>query len=261
MTRPWRDKPAAFARLLDGKGRVLVVLDFDGTLAPLAERPSAARMGARSRRLLGRLSAHPRAAVAVLSGRALGDVERRVALPGLYYGGSHGLEVKGPGFRFQHPGAYLTLPAVVETERWARMVFRGVPGAEVESKGLSLAVHERRIPPRSFDLFHRRFRALLAGPGRPLIWLRGRSVWEGMPPVDWDKGRAAELIFRHVGARSVLAVGDDATDEDMFRAAKGRGFSVRVAPVGPTAADYALPSVKDVPAFLERFLKALEARP
>lgn len=255
------DWAAIQRRLLAAKGRLLILLDFDGTLAPIVSTPAKARMGAEVRRMLARLNGNPRAAVAVLSGRSVRDVQRRVGLKALYYGGNHGLEIRGPGIHFQHPGAFLMLPAVVEAERRARQMFHGVPGALVEPKGLSLALHDRRVPPGSTALFRRRLRALRAGPGKPLTWRRGRRVWEGLPPVEWDKGRAADLLFRHVGAGAVLAVGDDATDEDMFRAAKGRGVSVRVAPQGPTAADYALSTTAEVPLFLTQLSEALEARP
>jgi hypothetical protein len=87
----------------------------------------------------------------------------------------------------------------------------------------------------------------------------GRRRCAGALPVRWNKGRAAALLIRHAGAATVLAVGDDATDEDMFRAVKGRGVSVRVAPAGPTAADYILPAPADVAALLKNLKKELAA--
>ncbi len=257
MTRAWPGGTSPFQGLVAGKKRILVLLDFEGTLAPLASRPSAARLRPEVRRILCRLNSHPRLVVAVLSGRSIKDVKKRVGVPSLYYGGNHGLEVKGPGIHFQHPGAFLNAPALRETARIAPLVFQGVPGVEVEPKEFSLSIHYRRVPERSLSLFQQRLKELRAGARVPLKWRRGRCVWEVLPFIPWDKGRAAKLLARHVGAGSVLAVGDDVTDEDMFCAVKKRGLSLRVAPSGPTRADYVLASEADVPLLLNQILVAV----
>lgn len=261
MTRVWPGGTSPFKGLLAGKRRVLVLLDFDGTLAPLVSRPSAARLRPAVRHMLRRLNSHPRLVVAVLSGRSIKDVEKRVGVPSLYYGGNHGLEVKGPGIHFQHPGAFLNGPALRETARMAHLIFQGVPGVEVEPKGFSLSIHYRRVPQRSLSVFRQRLKELRDSARVPLKWRCGRCVWECLPVVPWDKGRAAKLLARHVGAGSLLAVGDDVTDEDMFRAVKKRGLSMRVAPRGPTCADYVLASEADVPILLNQILAAVKGQP
>jgi trehalose 6-phosphate phosphatase len=247
-------------RLLAGRRKLLLLLDFDGTLAPLMPTPSAARMGPEVGRALSALNGHARLSIAVISGRALEDVEKRVGVKTIYYGGNHGLELRGPGIHFQHPQAFLMSPALAAAGREARRIFERVPGAEVEPKGLGVALHDRRVPDSCSELFKRRLQDFKDGAGKQLKWKRGRRVWEGLPPVKWDKGKAADLLFRHVGADAILAVGDDVTDEDMFRAAKGRGASVRVAPEGPSAADYSLPSPAEVRSLLGKLSEELEKR-
>jgi len=88
---------------------------------------------------------------------------------------------------------------------------------------------------------------------------RGKKVLELRPPVEWDKGKAVEAIWRHVvqraGSRRVLPVycGDDVTDEDAFLALRHRGITVRIGRARQTAARYYLSSPEE----MVRFLKAL----
>lgn len=245
----WPD--AIRRRMRRGKG-LLLLLDFDGTLSPIAPAPGAARMSAALRRRIAGLGKRPGVRVGVISGRVLEDVERRVGLAGLFYGGNHGLKVKGPGLRFLHPGAWVLKPAIREAEGICRAAFGGVSGAEVEAKGLTLAVHNRRVPPAGMKAFRRRLRwAQDAARKLPVVWRRGSRVWEVLPRVAWDKGEAARLLLRRLGGPVPVAVGDDVSDEPLFRAANGTGISVRVAPDGPSSARYAVARQADVAVFLK----------
>jgi trehalose-phosphatase len=250
------DPPWAVMRdRLAGAKRVLVLLDFDGTLSPIVPAPRSARMSPGLKSLLARLNAHPKVHIGIISGRSLPDVSRRVGLETLYYAGNHGLEMQGPDFSFQHPRAFLLRPSVEALGAEGRRTFQGVPGVLVESKHLSLAVHDRRVAAQDRPGFLerlRRFRAATAG--RPFRWRRGRRVWELLPRVAWDKGRAAALLSRHLGNPFPIVVGDDRTDEDMFQA-MNEGLTIRVDPSGKqTYAHYMLPSQAEVPLFLERLL-------
>src|SRR5262249_6831510 len=89
-----------------GTGRdVLVLSDFDGTLSPIVDHPADAwlpRAVGHPRRIL---TGSPRFRVGILSGRTLADVQARVGISGLVYGGSHGWHLEGLGLAFVHPGA------------------------------------------------------------------------------------------------------------------------------------------------------------
>ena len=75
---------------------MLIAADFDGTLAPIASSPAAAQMSPGARQVLAGLAAHPDVTLAVLSGRGLRDLGRKVSLP-VILAGNHGLEIGGPG--------------------------------------------------------------------------------------------------------------------------------------------------------------------
>ena len=78
-----------------GAPRILLFLDYDGTLTPLVSSPSAAFLAPSVRANLARLAGSRGARLAILSGRRLADLRARVALGGVLYGGCHGLEMAG----------------------------------------------------------------------------------------------------------------------------------------------------------------------
>ena len=240
---------------------MLVLADFDGTLAPIRPRPDQARLSPRFRALLRQLARRDGLILGVVSGRSITTLRRLIRVPGLVYAGNHGLELEGRGFRFVLPAAERSAPALRQIARQLRRALRDVPGAIVESKELSLSVHSRAVSPALARVFHRRLRDIL-GPWarRGQVQLtRGHGVVEIRPPVAWHKGSAVEWLRRRlkVPGTRVVYFGDDRTDEDAFRAVNRiGGMSVRVGP-GPSAAAWRLRGPADV----ERLLAKLRALP
>jgi putative salt-induced outer membrane protein YdiY len=131
----------------------------------------------------------------------------------------------------------------------------GLRGVIVEDKGLTLSVHHRLAAP----LAAAAARAALGRALKPGLILRsGRKVWEVRPAARADKGTAARKLLRRSGAARPVCIGDDRTDEDAFKAVKGRGIAVKVLSPetmsAPTAADYSLCSTAEVFKFLKRLL-------
>lgn len=235
---------------------LLCVLDFDGTLAPLVEHAGRARMTSSVRRLLERLRGV--AEVAVVSGRALKDVRRRVGVRGIVYGGNHGVELAGRGQAFLHPAARRLKKRAGNLHRRAQRVFKSVPGVFVEGKGFGVSVHFRRVPPLAREAFDRGVRKLKReAHALAFLWTRGHKVWDVRPATGWNKGRALNRLWRRMGKPFVVCVGDDVTDEDMFRSVRGKGFGVKVGQ-GVTRAGYRLSTQKEVSHLLRRILKEIE---
>lgn len=228
---------------------ILCVFDFDGTLAPLVDHPARAGLSLPLRRELEGLRG--RAGVAVLSGRALRDVRRRVGVKGIVYGGNHGVELEGQGQAYLHLAARrLKSHAGVLLCR-ARHVFKDVPGVIIEGKGFGVSVHFRRVALPFRRMFDRGVRNLKREThALAFLWTRGHKVWDLRPPTGWDKGKALDLLWRRMGKPFVVCVGDDVTDEDMFRSVRGKGFGVKVGGER-TKARYRLTSQKEVPRFLK----------
>jgi trehalose 6-phosphate phosphatase len=238
-------------------GRAAVFLDYDGTLTPIVSQPENAWLADPMRRALRELAA--RAPVAVLSGRDLDDVRGRVDLDGVVYAGSHGFDIAGPhGLRRQVATEFLS--NLDRAEQELHEALDGIPGAQVERKHFSIAAHYRNVQENDVP---RAARAVddVAARHRELRRIDGKKVYELLPAIDWNKGKAVIWLLETLGFESEnvrpVYIGDDSTDEDAFRALKQRGIGILVGEQSqPTAARYSLKN----PAEVERFLRALTAR-
>jgi len=216
------------------RGRALILLtDLDGTLAPLVDRPQDSRLPPGTRRSLARLARHPRARVGIVSGRGLRDLRSVVGIPGAAYAGCHGLEVAWGKARFRHPAAARLAPLLRQISRELARRTSRLRGVWVEPKGLALALHYRGADGAAQRALRALARDLTArGPGlevRP-----GKKVLEVRPRVAWGKGEAVRLLRQLLRASLrrrapvILYLGDDASDEEAFRALRGGAFCVAV---------------------------------
>ncbi len=234
--------------------RRLLLLDFDGTLAPLRRRPELAHLTASQRALLCALN-QGRGRVAVISGRALEDLRARVGVRGLVYVGSFGLQSRGPAWRWTHPRAHATRPALRAFADHLRVLFFDVPGTFIEFKGVGLCVHHRGVCPEYRARFARRLRRARAAAPPGLRWRRGPASWEIATDIAWDKGRSALALWRRFERPFLLAIGDGHPDEPMLRVARARGAALRV---GRRKSDTRVRL--ENPSAVWRFLRALAQR-
>jgi trehalose 6-phosphate synthase/phosphatase len=236
-------------------------LDYDGTLAAIADHPTDARLGEGMLKALTACARRPDTEVTIISGRALQDVRKRVNLPELTIAGNHGLEIEGPEIE---PFVHHDLPHFAQRLReLARALERlNEPGVWIEEKGASLTVHFRQADPPRHPRIAERAHAIVREAG-----FQARDALcavEARPPIGWDKGRAVLHVLRsrHGPTWSeqlrVVYVGDDDTDEDAFRVLEGLGATFRVGRAErPTRAARRLPSVDAV----ETLLRWIAERP
>jgi len=239
-----------------GARRVLL-LDLDGTLAPIAATPEAARVPPETLSILAEL-VNTGWSVAIVSGRPAAQVRAMVPIKGVRVYGSHGVEPDGDVGVFVSRDVRRRLRSLaVAAERLALLS----PGARVEVKPTGIALHDRRVQNIHLGPWRSSVRNLLAYFDLTgLEVLRGRRVIE-VRPRGVHKGIVADRLIGEGGAgwpdASVVAIGDDRTDEDLFRAVSGRGLGVRVGrPSRTTAAERRLTS----PAAVRRFLESLAER-
>jgi trehalose-phosphatase len=243
-----------------GSGQVAVFLDYDGTLTPIVSQPENAWLSDSMRQTLRELAA--RAPVAILSGRDLDDVRRRVDLDGIIYAGSHGFDIAGPR-ELRRQMATEFLPNLDMAEKELHQALEGIPGARVERKLFSFAGHYRNVKESDVPAVEPAVGAV-AERHRELRRIDGKKVYELLPDIAWDKGKAVIWLLETLGLESrsggirSIYIGDDRTDEDAFRVLQHRDVGIVVAEQSqPTAARY---SLRD-PAEVERFLRALTATP
>ncbi|HWH17367.1 MAG TPA: trehalose-phosphatase [Allosphingosinicella sp.] len=231
--------------LLEGAA---LFLDFDGTLVELAETPGAISVSPGLVPLLRRLSERLSGRLAIVSGRAIADLERHLDCSGVAVSGSHGLELRLAG------GAHIPLAGPVDLgevrgkiERFAAQA----PGLLVEVKPASVALHYRQAPGEAERV--ERFMAALAHKSG-LALQPGKMVFE-LRPRGADKGDAVRAFMAEpeFGGARPLFVGDDLTDEDAFEAAAAMGGAgILVGPPRATAAEFRLADVRAVAAWLEQ---------
>lgn len=225
--------------LLEGAA---LFLDFDGTLVELAETPDSIRVPPALGPLLERLRARLGGRLAIVSGRALADLERHLPCSGVAIAGSHGLELR----LADGTGLPLSAPAGLDEARAEVDGFAaGRDGLIVEAKPLGIALHYRRAPDSEQAVLE--FMQGIARR-RGLLLQRGKMVAELRAPGA-DKGDALKALMREprfAGARP-LFVGDDLTDEHAFAAAAALGGAgILVGPERESAARYRLGSVRAV---------------
>jgi trehalose-phosphatase len=244
-----------------GSGRAAVFLDYDGTLTPIVSQPEDAWLSDSMRQTLRKLAARA-PVVAILSGRDLDDVCRRVNIDSIVYAGSHGFDIAGPrGLRRQMAPEFL--PNLDITEKELHEALDGISGARVERKRFSIAAHYRNVNENDVSAVERAFDAV-AVRHPELRRIDGKKVYELLPAIDWDKGKAVVWLLETLGLQPrsggirPIYIGDDSTDEDAFRALQQVGVGIVVSEESqPTAASYSLKNPPDI----ERFLRALTATP
>jgi trehalose 6-phosphate phosphatase len=230
------------ARLAEEPGRAAILLDVDGTLAPIVPLPEQASVPAETKAELARLAARY-ALVACVSGRPGFDADRLVGVEGLTYVGLHGLELDPEAERYRD-----VLHSFAETVDWP-----------VEDKGLAVSFHYRNVEDEDAaraELEAVAQRAQAAG----LRSRFGRKVLEILPPVEADKGTAVRHLLDRAALNRALYAGDDRTDLDAFRALEPLELGVRVAVAseeGPRELRETADLVVDGPAELTELLRGL----
>ena len=227
--------------------RLFVATDFDGTLAPIVEDPDRAAMPARARRVLSRLARAPHARVAILSGRRLSDLRRRVRIRGVFLSGLSGLETQEPGGR---PRAQVVPRLPPALRAGLRQWCARFPGSWVEDKRLTLAVHYRNLAPRLRASFAAGVRRRLLSHAGAAELEHGRKVLEVRPAGARNK---AAVLDAWLGRRTglVVYVGDDTNDEPAFARVRRRGGVGIVVGRRPSKARFRVPSTDGAIWFLE----------
>lgn len=218
---------------------VLLAFDYDGTLAPIASTPQAARMRHLTRRLLARAARlYP---CVVISGRALDDLTTRLRhIPVWHMFGNHGLEPAPPG-------TLLPTPA----HQWAVHLKKRLPadpGILIEDKRYSLTIHYRNAKDKraAIDAIDRAVAEL--EDARPLAGAEAVSL---LPRGAAHKGIALQQASRWFACDGAIYVGDDATDEDAFASTyPEKLLTIRVGPSAESRARYHVECQDDVDALL-----------
>ena len=206
--------------------QLLIACDYDGTLAPIVEDPSAAQPLPEAVAAVRALAALPQTTVAVVSGRALRDLATLSRLPSeVHLVGSHGSE-------FDIGFVQRLAPELVDLrtriQKAIEEIVANKPGVRLEPKPASIAVHTRTAAPADADAVRE---AIFEGPAS---WA-GVHVTQGKEVVELlvlqtHKGTAVDALRMQLSASAVLFVGDDVTDENAFAHLHGPDIGIKIGP-------------------------------
>lgn len=240
--------------------RIALFLDYDGTLTPIVQRPEQAVLSDSMRQTVRKLA--DLSLVAVISGRDLIDVKKMVGIDSLFYAGSHGFDISGPGGKHvEYQKGSEFIPLLDRAEREIGGKVKNIPGARLERKKFSIAVHYREVEENNVG----KVKSVVEETAKKFPDLRkssGKKVFEIQPMTDWDKGKALFWILQalNLDKPHVLPfyLGDDLTDEDAFRVIQRSGIGIVVGENSrPTFAMYKLKDPDEVKQFLQKLLSLL----
>ena len=241
-----------------GKKKLVFFLDYDGTLTPIVSRPDLAVMSEDMRKVVKELSLEH--TVAVVSGRMREDVESLVKIEGIFYAGSHGFDIKGPEFSMIHKEAKEAIPAVSQIIERLKNEVTGIEGILIEEKKFSVAVHYRLADSNCLPEVKKVVDDIVKNNDVVRL-LCGKKVFEILPNIEWDKGKAIRWIVEALKINwqeaSVIYIGDDTTDEYAFRAVRTRGTGILVSKEDKeSAADFQVVSCGEVKKLFEDTINA-----
>jgi len=243
-----------FSRIRDKK--VVVFLDYDGTLTPIVDDPEKACLSDSMRAVLKTVADH--FPLAVISGRDLSDIQNLIGMQDIYYAGSHGFDIVGPGgMRMHHQKGANCLPSLDRAEKALKEKVNLVPGAWIERKRFSIAIHYRKV--KDDDVASvKEMVTEIVGRHTDLRRADGKKVLELQPKIDWHKGKALLWLLDKLELDNAdvvpIYMGDDVTDEDAFTTLQDRGIGIVVMDQPrPTNAQYRV----DDPGEVEQFLRKL----
>jgi trehalose 6-phosphate phosphatase len=246
------------------KRKILLFLDFDGTLAPIAPTPQQAHLPGETKILLKRLLKTAGCRLFIVSGRALSDLRHKVGIKNMTYVGNHGFEIEGPGLRFKKYYSKETKKLIRKLKEDLQIKFSKIPGILIEDKKITLSVHYRLASKdnqkKVKKIFQRICRSYLSE--KKLIIFYGKKVAEIRPPIIWNKGTAVLWLLRHFRNKKVypIYVGDDTTDEDAFKVLKNKGIAAVVAEQKRRSeALWYLSSTKEVTLFIKKIINLLKS--
>lgn len=234
-----------------------ILLDYDGTLTPYQKLPSLAVPSGELIELLQQLTSDAANEVVIISGRDAETLEKWLGKLPLNMIAEHGacVKYKGEKWKEQTP---LNTEWKEEVRPLMQLFVNRCAGSFIEEKNSTLAWHYRNTNSELGFIRSRELRNSLSQftANAALQVVDGNKVVE-VRMVGVDKGAASTTIISNLNPDFILCVGDDATDEDMFRAMRDKAYTIKIGRAN-TAAEYTILSQRDVFPFLRRFIQTVQ---
>ncbi|KAG2709701.1 hypothetical protein I3760_05G253400 [Carya illinoinensis] len=265
--------------------RIVVFLDYDGTLSPIVDNPDRALMSEEMRAALRGVAKY--FPTAIISGRSRDKVTEFVKLSNVFYAGSHGMDIMAPPIpvKSSTAGNHQTiaphgkestevlfqpakkfLPAIQEIVTMLEEKTKKIQGVRIEDNGFCVSVHFRQVRAEDYGILEEKVKSVVEK--YPEFHLtEGKMVLEVRPSIEWNKGHALEYLLDTLGFSNSsdvlpLYIGDDRSDEDAFKVirSRGQGYPIIVSSTPKdTKASYSLQDPSEVLSFLLRLARLKEA--
>lgn len=245
------------------QNHIFLFLDYDGTLTPIVDTPEQAVVPKKTKEILKALSENNQCRAAIISGRALDDIRKRVGLDGLVYVGNHGLEIYDSKLRFRWMMPLHFKKTLTEIKNKLNEIFAKIEGVFIEDKEFTLSLHYRMVHVEDAVIKSMFIKAL--NPYQALgeiAIMAGKKVLEVRPAKEGRKGKAVIGIFLRERLSTndtniiPIYIGDDETDEDAFKETNNKnGMTIRVGESRETAAHYYVNDTEEIVKLLEMILK------
>ena len=249
-------------KALKSKGRLFLFLDYDGTLTPIVKDPASAFLDSSAKKLLRQLSGKKNLVLGIISGRSLADIKKRVGVNNIFYAGNHGLEFlfKGKKTLAQESLLKQCLPTLNLAKRELKRALGGMRGVVLEDKGVIFAVHYRKVK-KELNRVKSAFKRIVSPylRGKKLKITTGKKVLEIRPNIPINKFDAVNFLQRRLAKKKseiTIFIGDDLTDEDIFKKLAKSDLGIRVGRKKDSFAKYFLKTPKEVNKLLIRILNS-----
>jgi trehalose 6-phosphate synthase/phosphatase len=237
--------------------RRCILLDYDGTLAPYQKLPALATPSEELLELLRQLASDPVNEITIISGRDEETLDKWLGHLPVTLVAEHGASIKYKQEDWKEQ-VNITSEWKEQIRPLLQMFVDRCAGSFIEEKKATLAWHYRNTHPELGFARSRELRNILLQltANTSLQVIDGNKVLETRM-IGVDKGVTANNIINTYNPDFILCIGDDTTDEDMFRLLKDRGYTIKIGR-GNTAAQYKIVSQREVFPFLRRFLKPIQ---
>ncbi len=241
------------------KENLFLLFDFDGTLVPIMKNPKDCYLPDEIRICLDKIK--DKVKIGIISGRDLQDLKSKVLVEGIYYSGSHGLQIGGPDIKYINPNAAQLRPYLDKIYSEVINLCEEFPGALIEKKSFSFTLHYRQVESKIRKDLKKTFFQIIKrfDDGRIKI-LEGKMVYEVLPSIDWNKGMAVSFLLKNMKKEAFpIFIGDDLTDETVFSKIKDKGLTIKVGYSKKTMAMYFLKNQKEVYKFIRMLKEVIDA--
>ncbi len=230
----------------------LLAFDYDGTLTPITRKISKAKLPLKTKKLLQKL--YKRMPIAIVSGRSISDLKKLCSFSSAYFIGNHGLE----GIKVDQK---LKTIFYKTCKKWKwELIKKGsnIQGVELEDKKYSLSIHYRCAPnkPKIKNILLKHVSELHPSPRI----VCGKCVIDLIPSSKFNKGISLKKAMHQVNAQQAIYIGDDQTDEDVFRLPLNSILKIRVGKKMNSRADFYIQNQIEINKFLNLLLEELSTQ-